>query len=133
MKKLKQHILEKLKVSTKDTVTMTNEEFFNLLMEYTNTANIYALIPAKVHDYHTNDMPLYSENITRYINTVKPYIGGHNQIILELHDVYEGRSRGYVEINVDRDGDQIVSFTSEDWLLSMIKYMQDFIKTRNYI
>lgn len=128
MKNLKQHILEKLKVSAKDTVTMTNKEFFNLLLEYTKAENIYALILAKVHNYQDNSMPLYSENITRYINTIKPYIGGHNQIILELRDVYEGRSRGYVEINIDRDGDQIVSFTSEDWLLSMIKYMQDTIK-----
>lgn len=130
MKTLAQHILEKLKISTKDVVKMTNEEFFNLLMEYTEVANIYALIPAKVHDYSTNEMPLYSENTTRYINTVKPYIGGHNQIILELRDVYEGRSKGYVEINVERDGDQIVSFTDDDWLSSMIKYMQDVINSK---
>jgi hypothetical protein len=130
MKTFKQHILEKLKVSSKNTVTMTNEEFFNLLMEYTNTANIYALITAKVYNYQTNEMPLYSENITRYINTVKPYIGGHNQIILELRDVYEGMPKGYVEINIERDGDQIVSFTSEEWLYSMIKYMQDIINSK---
>ncbi len=130
MKNLKQHILEKLKVSAKDTVTMTNEEFFNLLMEYTEVANIYALITTKVHDYHTNEMPLYSEDTTRYINTVKPYISGHNQIILELRDVYEGMSKGYVEVNVERDRDQIVSFTSEDWLSSMIKYMQDIINSK---
>lgn len=133
MKNLKQHILEKLKVSTKDTVTMTNEDFFNLLMEYTKAENIHGLITAKVHNSQDREMPLYSGNITRYINIIKPYIGGHNQIILELRDVYEGKYKGYIEINVDRDGDQTVSFTSEDWLLCIIKYMQDIIKTRNYI
>lgn len=128
MKNLKQHILEKLKVSAKDTVTMTNKDFFNLLMEYTKAENIHGLITAKVHNSQDREMPLYSGNITRYINIIKPYIGGHNQIILELRDVYEGQYKGYVEINIERDGDQIVSFTSEDWLLCIIKYMQDVIK-----
>lgn len=132
MKNFKQHILEKLKVSPKDTITMTNEEFFNLLTEYTEAENIYALIPTKATYFGkvASNVPVYSENMTRYISTVKPYIGGHNQIILELRDVYEGMSKGYVEINVDRDGDQIVSFTSEDWLLSMIKYMQHVINSK---
>ena len=132
MKNLKQHILEKLKISAKDTVTMTNKDFFNLLMEYTEAENIYGLIPTKATDFGkvVSNIPVYSENRTRYISTVKPYIGGHNQIILELRDVYEGMSRGYVEINVERDGDQIVSFTSEDWLLSMIKYMQHVINSK---
>ena len=130
MKVLSNYILEKLKVSTKDTVTMTNEEFFNLLMEYTKAENIHGLITAKVHNSQDREMPLYSGNITRYINIIKPYIGGHNQIILELRDVYEGKYVGYTEINVDKGADQIVSFTSEDWLLCIIKYMQDVINSK---
>lgn len=132
MKGINTYILEKLKVSTKDAITMTNEEFFNLLLEYTKAENIYALIPTKAVYFGkvVSNVPVYSENITRYISTVKPYIGGHNQIILELRDVYEGMPKGYVEINVDRDRDQTVSFTSEDWLLSMIKYMQHVINSK---
>lgn len=130
MKDINTYILEKLKVSTKGKVNMTNKEFFNLLLEYTEAENIYALICAKVHNDQISDIPLYSENITRYITTIKPYIGGHNQIILEFRDVYEGMPKGYAEINVERDGDQIVSFTSEDWLLSMIKYMQHVIDSK---
>lgn len=124
---------EKLKVSAKDTVSMTNEEFFNLLLEYTKVENTHGLITAKVHNEHDREMPLYSGNITRYINIIKPHTGGHNEIILELRDVYEGKYAGYTEINVDKGADIIVSFTSEDWLLCIIKYMQDIIKTRNYI
>ena len=110
MKHLKQHILEKLKASTKDTVTMTNEEFFNLLVEYTEVENIYGLITAKVHNEKDREMPLYSGNITRYINIIKPYIGGHNQIILELRDVYERKHAGYTEINVEKGADQSIIY-----------------------
>ena len=65
METFKTYILEKLKVSTKDTVTMTNEEFFNLLLEYTKVENTHGLITAKVHNEHDREMPLYSENMTR--------------------------------------------------------------------
>ena len=130
MKGINTYILEKLKVSPKDTITMTNKEFFNLLVEYTEAENIYGLIIAKVFNEQDREMPLYLGNITRYINIIKPYIGGHNQIILELRDVYEGRHAGYVEVNVDKGADQIVSFTSEDWLLCIIKYMQDVINSK---
>ena len=128
MKNINTYIFEKLKVSVKDTVSMTNEEFFNLLLEYTKAENIHGLITAKVHNSQDSEMPLYLGNITRYINIIKPHTGGHNEIILELRDVYEGKYAGYTEINVDKGADQIVSFTSEDWLLRMIKYMQDIIK-----
>lgn len=129
MKVLSTYILEKLKVSAKDTVYMTNEEFFNLLLEYTKAEKIYGLITAKVHNEQDREMPLYSGNITRYIGIIKPaYNSGHRRIILELRDVYEGMHKGYTEIDVDNGADQIVSFTSEDWLLCIIKYMQDVIK-----
>jgi len=127
MKTFKQHILEKLKVSPKDTVLITNEDFFDLLLEYTNTANIYALIPSKAYTKGNSNMPIYSEDITRYISTIKPYISPRKQIVIELRDVYEAKCRGYIEIVIEKDGDQIVSFTSEDWLLSMIKYMQETV------
>ena len=128
MKVLSTYILEKLKVSAKDTVMMTNEEFFNLLLEYTKAENTHGLITAKVHNEKDREMPLYLGNITKYINIIKPHTGEHNYIILELRDVYEGKYAGYTEVNVDKGADQIVSFTSEDWLLCIIKYMQDVIK-----
>lgn len=131
MKGINTYILEKLKVSPKDTITMTNEEFFNLLMEYTEAENIYGLIIAKVFNEQDREMPLYSGNITRYIGIIKPtYNSGHRRIILELRDVYEGMHKGYTEIDVDNGADQIVSFTSEDWLLCIIKYMQDVINSK---
>lgn len=130
MKNINTYIFEKLKVSTKDTVSMTNEEFFNLLLEYTEAENTHGLITAKVHNSQNSEMPLYLGNITKYINIIKPHTGENNYIILELRDVYEGKYAGYTEINVDKGADRIVAFTSEDWLLCIIKYMQDVINSK---
>ena len=131
MKVLSNYILEKLKVSTKDTVTMTNEEFFDLLLEYTNTTNVYALVLSKIHKPTGEQKPLYSEDTTQFLTVVQPYIGRYKQILIDASDINTNKFKQHIEINVNKDGDQIVSFTSEDWLLSMIKYMQDSIKTHN--
>ena len=130
MKNFKQHILEKLKVSTKDTVTMTNEEFFNLLMEYTNTTNVYALVLSKIHKPTGEQKPLYSEDTTQFLTVVQPYIGRYKLILIDASDINANKFKQRIEINVNKDGDQIVSFTSEDWLLSIIKYMQDVINSK---
>ena len=130
MKHLKQHILEKLKVSTKDTVTMTNEEFFNLLMEYTNTTNVYALVLSKIHKPTGEQKPLYSEDTTQFLTVVQPYIGRYKLILIDASDINANKFKQRIEINVNKDGDQIVSFTSEDWLLCIIKYMQDVINSK---
>lgn len=131
MRTLREHILEKLKVSTKETPMMTNREFFELLREYTNIINTVHLMTGKLFGYDQDDMPKYSKDKTRYIESIHPYTGGHDQIILQLKDVYEGRSRGYVEVNVEQDGDDIVDFTDDDSLTKIIehmKHMQESIK-----
>lgn len=131
MRTLREHILEKLKVSTKETPMMTNREFFELLREYTNIINTVHLMTGKLFGYDQDDMPKYSKDKTRYIESIHPYIGGHDQIILELKDIYEGRSKGYVEVNVEKDGDNIVDFTDDDSLTKIIehmKHMQESIK-----
>ena len=131
MRTLREHILEKLKVSTKETVTMTNREFFELLREYTDIINTVHLMTGKLFGYDPDDMPKYSKDKTRYIEAIQPYRGGHNQIILELKDIYEGKHKKYVEVNVEQDGDDIVDFTDDDSLIKIIehlKHMQESIK-----
>jgi len=128
MRTLKEHILERLKVSTTETLMMTNREFFELLQEYTNIINTTTLMTGKLFGYDPDDMPKYSKDKTRYIEEIAPYIGGHDQIVLKLKDIYEGRSKGYVEVNVEQDGDDIVDFTDEDRLNKIIKHMQESVK-----
>lgn len=128
---LKEHILERLKVSATETPMMTNREFFELLREYTNIINTAHLMTGKLFGYDPDDMPKYSKDKTRYIEEIQPYIGGHDQIILKLKDIYEGRSKGYVEVNVEQDGDDIVDFTDDDSLTKIIehmKHMQESVK-----
>ena len=127
MRTLKEHILEKLKVSTSQTVTMTNREFFELLKEYTNVTNYVAFLPAKLYDT-VDEMPKYYKDETKCINIIQPYTGRQNKISLLLRDVNDYKNVDFYEINIDQDGDDIVNFTDDYWLNKIIKYMQDTIK-----
>ena len=124
---LKKHILERLKVSSSETVTMTNRDFFNLLKEYTNVTNYVAFLPNKIWD-DIDDMPKHSKDKTRYITSIQPYTGRHISFVLQLRDIYEGNIKGYGEVNVEQNGDDIVDFTDDDSLNKIIKYMQEAIK-----
>ena len=128
MKTFKEHILEKLKVTPSQTVILTNKEFFKLLKEYTNDTHTVSLITADVFGHDVDDLPKYYANETRYISSIQPYTGWHDQILLELKDIYEGKRIGYVEVNVKQNGDDIVNFTDNDSLTKIIKYMKDYIK-----
>ena len=127
MRTLKEHILEKLKVSASQTVTMTNREFFELLKEYTNVTDYVAFLPAKLYDT-VDGMPKYYKDETKCITIIQPYTGRQNKIGLFLRDVNDYKNVDYGEINIDQDGDNIVDFTDNDWLNEIIKYMQETIK-----
>ena len=127
MRTLKERILEKLKVSASQTVTMTNREFFKLLKEYTNVTGYVAFLPAKLYDT-VDDTPKYYKDETKSITIIQPYTGRQNKIGLFLRDVNDYKNVDYDEINIDQDGDDIVNFTDDNWLNEIIKYMQDTIK-----
>ena len=128
MKPFKEHILEKLKVSPSRTIILTNREFFKLLKEYTNDMNTVSLITDDVFGHDVDDLPKFYKNETRYIASIQPYDGGHDQILLELKDIYDRKQIGYVEVNVKQNGDDIVNFTDDSSLTKIIKYMKEHIK-----
>ena len=128
MRTLKEHILEKLKVSASQTVTMTNREFFELLKEYTNVTDYVAFLPAKLYDT-VDGMPKYYKDETKCISLIQPFTTkSKNTIGLFLRDINDYKNVDYDEINIDQDGDDIVDFTDNDWLNEIIKYMQGTIK-----
>ena len=128
MKPFKEHILEKLKVSPSRTIILTNREFFKLLKEYTNDTHTVSLMIDDVFGYDADDLPKYYANETRYISSIQPYTGGHDQILLELKDIYEGKRIAYAEVNVKQNGDNIVNFTNVDSLTKIIKHIEEHTK-----
>ena len=131
MRTLKEHILEKLKVSSAETPMMTNREFFELLKEYTTVIKNTSFLPAKLCDT-VAEMPKYYNDKTKHISIIRPYTQKHkNTIGLFLRDTHDYKNVDYYEVNIDQDGDDIVNFTDNDWLNKIIKYMEETIKNEN--
>ena len=130
MKTFKEHILEKLKVSSAETPMMTNREFFELLKEYTSVIKYTAFLPAKLCDT-VAEMPKYYKDETKSITVIRPYTGRHNKIGLFLKDIHDYKNVDYYEVNIDQDGDDIVNFTDNVWLNKIIKYIEETIKNEN--
>ena len=119
---------EKLKVSAKETVMMTNREFFELLKKYTNVTNYVAFLPTKLCN-NVDEMPKYYKDETKCISLIQPFTTkSKNTIGLFLRDIHDFENVDYYEVNIDQDGDDIVDFTDNDWLNEIIKYMQETIK-----
>ena len=118
---------EKLKVSAKETVMMTNREFFELLKKYTNVTNYVAFLPSKICD-NINEMPKYSDDQKKYISIIQPLSGVNDKkITLILRDIYESDNRAHCDVDINKDGDNIVDFTDNEWLNKIIKYMEEAI------
>ena len=118
---------EKLKVSAKETVMMTNREFFELLKEYTKVTGYVAFLPSKLCD-DEDEMPKYYGDKTKFISLIQPFTTkSKNTIGLFLRDIHDFENVDYYEVNIDQDGDDIVDFTDEYWLNKIIKYMKEAI------
>ena len=128
---LKEHILEKLKVSSAETPMLTNREFFELLKEYTTVTKNTSFLPAKLCNT-VAEMPKYYNDKTKHISIIRPYTKQHkNTIGLFLRDTHDYKNVDYYEVNIDQDGDDIVNFTDNGWLNKIIKYMEETIKNEN--
>ena len=115
MRTFKEHILEKLKVSAAETPMMTNKEFFELLREYTKVTNYVAFLPTKLCD-DIDELPKFSDDQKKYISIIQPFSGVNaKKITLILRDIYDYDNRGYYEVDINRDGDNIVNFTDDNW------------------
>ena len=128
MRTLKEHILEKLKVSSKSiVVNNTYQEYYNLLYRYCKTNNEKFLDLNRVYDYDDNLFP--SLEVAKYmiIITIRPTTQNDPKIILKTYDCMT-QNTSYVTINVTAEADNEVSFMSDDAIEKTVKYMEENIK-----
>ena len=132
MRTLKEHILEKLKVTSKvgEYNLHTFQEYYNLLDKYCKTNNEKFLDLNRVYDYDDNQFP--SLEVAKYmiIITIRPTVQNDPKIILKTYDCMKQNTSNtsYVNINVTAEADNEVSFMSDDAIEKTVKYMEENIK-----
>ena len=127
MRTLKEHILEKLKVTSKKIITPTYKEFYDLLDAYCKTNNEKFLDLNRVFNFDDNLLPKYEYNKKRVIATLRPAYPSDPEIVIKTRDLDLEKSFFYSAYVSDTPNEE-VDFMSDDAIEKTVKYMEEHIK-----
>ena len=127
MRTLKEHILEKLKVTSKKFITPTYKEFYDLLDAYCKSNNKKFLDLDIVFDFDDDLLPKYEYNKKRVILTLRPAYPHDPEIVIKTRDLDIEKSFFYSAYISDTPNEE-VDFMSDDAIEKTVKYMEENIK-----
>ena len=127
MRTFKEHILEKLKVTSKKFITTTYKEFYDLLDAYCKSNNEKFLDLDIVFDFDDDLLPKYEYNKKRVILTLRPAYPHDPEIVIKARDLDLEKSFFYSAYVSDTPNEE-VDFMSDDAIEKTVKYMKEHIK-----
>ena len=129
MRTFKEHILEKLKVTSKvgNYLKPTYQEYYDLLYRYCKTNNEKFLDLNRVYDYDDDLLPKYEYNKKRVIATLRPVFPSDPEIVIKARDLDLEKSFFYSAYVSDTPNEE-VDFMSDDAIEKTVKYMKEHIK-----
>ena len=122
----KKHILEKLKVTSKNFITPTYKEFYDLLDAYCKSNNEKFLDLNRVFNFDDNLLPKYEYNKKRVIVTLRPEYS-NKDIIIKTYDLDLEKSVFYAAYDAGTM-DEEVDFMEDEDIEQIVKYMRERIK-----
>ena len=129
MKTIKEHILEKLKVTAKDGeyTPITFREYYDLLDKYCKTNNEKFLDLDRVFNFDDDLLPKCEYNKKRVILTLRPAYPNDPEIIIKVYDFALDNSFFYSAYVADTPGEE-VDFMEDEYVEATVKYMKEHIK-----
>ena len=127
MRTFKEHILEKLKVTSKKFITPTYKEFYDLLDAYCKTNNEKFLDLNRVFNFDDNLLPKYEYNKKRVIATLRPLFPSDPEIVIKTRDLDLEKSFFYSAYVSDTPNEE-VDFMEDEYIEKSVKYMKEHIK-----
>ena len=129
MRNFKDHILEKLKVTSNigEYKTPTFREYYDLLDEYCKTNNEKFLDLNRVFNFDDDLLPKCEYNKKRVILTLRPAYPNDPEIIIKVYDFALDNSFFY-SAYVDDTPDKEVDFMEDEYVEATVKYMKEHIK-----
>ena len=129
MRTLKEHILEKLKVTSKvgNYLKPTYQEYYDLLYRYCKTNNKKFLDLDIVFDFDDDLLPKYEYNKKRVIATLRPLFPSDPEIVIKTRDLDLEKSFFYSAYVSDTPNEE-VDFMADDAIEKTVKYMKEHIK-----
>ena len=126
MRTIKECILEKLKVSSKNYVNITYKEFFDLLNEYGKVSGEVLLDVNNIIDFDES-LPKYKKDESKHIYTLTPLHSSSPILRLRMYDFNLQKSFSD-NIYINDVADKEVDFMDEEYIEKAVKYMKEHIK-----
>ena len=127
MKTFREHILEKLKVTSKKIINPTYKEFYDLLDEYCKTAPEHMLDLGEIYNFDDNLLPKYKRDKSKTIFTIRTLYSNDFAIRLKAYDFTLRKSFSY-NIFLNTVKDKEVDFMEDEYIEATVKYMKEHIK-----
>ena len=129
MRTFKEHILEKLKVTSKfdNYIKPTYQEYYDLLDRYCKTNNEKFLDLNRVFNFDDNLLPKCEYNKKRVIVTLRPAYPNDPEIKIKVYDFALNNSFFYSAYVADTP-DEEVDFMEDEFVEATVKYMKEHIK-----
>lgn len=126
MRTIKECILEKLKVSSKNYVNITYKEFFDLLDEYSKRSGEVLLDVNNIID-NDESLPKYKKDESKHIYTLTPLHSSSPILRLRMYDFILQKSFSD-NIYINDVADKEVDFMEDEYIEKAVKYMEEHIK-----
>ena len=126
MRTIKECILEKLKVSSKNYVNITYKEFFDLLNEYGKVSGEVLLDVNNIID-NDESLPKYTNDKSQHIYTITPINSSSPILRLRMYNFNLQKSFSD-NIYINDIADKEVDFMDEEYIEKAVKYMKEHIK-----
>jgi len=129
MRTLKEHILERLKVTSKfdEHIKPTYQEYYDLLDAYCKANNEKFLELGRIYDFDDDLLPKYENDKSRIIFTIRRSSLAP-EIILKTYDFATLQNSYYYTINISKITDEEVDFMADEYIEKTVKYMKENIK-----
>ena len=126
MRTFKDHILEKLKVSSKNYGNITYKEFYDLLNEYGKRSGEVLLDVNDIIDIDVS-LPKYKKDESKHIFTITPINSSSPILRLRMYDFTLQKSFSD-NIYINDVADKEVDFMEDEYVEKTVKYMEEHIK-----
>ena len=130
MRTLKEHILERLKVTPKadEYIKPTYQEYYDLLDAYCKSNHEKFLDLGKIYDFNDDLLPKYEKDKSRVIVTIRPEYSNAPEIGFKTYNFATFQDPFSYGIHVSRVANEEVSFMSDEDIEKTVKYMEENIK-----
>ena len=130
MRTLKEHILEKLKVTSKfdEYIKPTYQEFYGLLDAYCKANHEKFLDLSNIYGFDDDLLPKYEKVKSRVIFTIRPSYSNGPEITLKTYEFTTFQNAYSYGIHVSRVANEEVDFMADEDIEKIVKYMEEKIK-----